>query len=439
MELLFKVLAAPDDVLVALLLAEPPPDLLHRGGGLDIVQVGIEPVAAGAFRRLGGDNLHDGAALQRRVQRNQLAVHFPTDAAVPHIGMDAVGEVYRCGAGRQLFDLALRREDVDVVLEYVGLDRLHELSGSSDHLLLPINQLPEPGHLLLEANVALAALLVAPVGGDAELRCPVHLLGAYLYLQSLAVGSDHRGVERLVHALLGRGDVVVEPARDRVPERVDQAQSVIALRKLVHDDPNGKQVVDVLEVHSPILHLAVNAVNVFRSAADLRPDARLLELVSEDVNGFDDLFFPCPAPSGQHPGDSAVLCGFHVAEGQVLELPLQLPDAQTSGQRGVYLKSLLGYLATLVGRKRGKRPHIVQAVGQLDEHHADVLRHGQQHLAQVLGQRDSVFIFRLADEALLLLDNGPLDSAQLGNTVNQPGDLCPELRVDLPQLDVCVL
>jgi hypothetical protein len=41
----------------------------------------------------------------------------------------------------------------------------------------------------------------------------------------------------------------------------------------------------------------------------------------------------------------------------------------------------------------------VQAVGQLDEHHSDVVDHGEHHLAQVLG----LLLFLVAKSILLIL------------------------------------
>ena len=58
---------------------------------------------------------------QRRVERHQPAVDPRADAAVPDLGVDRVGEVDRRRAGRQRDDLALRREDEDLVLLEVDL------------------------------------------------------------------------------------------------------------------------------------------------------------------------------------------------------------------------------------------------------------------------------------------------------------------------------
>ena len=54
-------------------------------------------------------------------------------------------------------------------------------------------------------------------------------------------------------------------------------------------------------------------------------------------------------------------------------------------------------------------PHVVQAVGQLDQKDPDVLRHGQDQLAEVLG--------------LLGVVRLQLDAGQLGHAIDQPRDL----------------
>src|SRR5207247_1441132 len=83
-------------------------------------------------------------------------------------------------------------------------------------LVAPRQQLAQPGDLLLEGAFTpgrLARLLVAPVRGDAELRLPVHLLGADLLFERSAGGADNRGVQRLVEVSLRPRDVVVSLVR----------------------------------------------------------------------------------------------------------------------------------------------------------------------------------------------------------------------------------
>src|SRR5258705_220069 len=64
-------------------------------------------------------------------------------------------------------------------------------------LVLPFKKAAQPRQLLIEARI-LAAFLVGPVGGDAELGHAVHLVRPDLDLDRLASVGDDRGVERLI-------------------------------------------------------------------------------------------------------------------------------------------------------------------------------------------------------------------------------------------------
>ena len=59
----------------------------------------------------------------------------------------------------------------------------------------------------------------------------------------------------------------------------------------------------------------------------------------------------------------------------------------------------------------------MQAVRELDEHHADVIHHGQHHLAQVLG--------------LLFFAGGKIDGADFGDALHDVGDLLAEFLADI--------
>ncbi len=118
-------------------------------------------------------------------------------------------------------------------------------------------------------------------------------------------------------------------------------------------------------------------------------------------------WMPCLASSAaQHLGDAldvalalgaalrqrllhlGVDVGLQVAEGQVLQLPLDLPDAQAAGQRRVDVQRLARDAPLLLGAHVAQGAHVVQPVGQLDQHHAHIADHGQEHLAQALDLRD---------------------------------------------------
>jgi hypothetical protein len=64
-----------------------------------------------------------------------------------------------------------------------------------------------------------------------------------------------------------------------------------------------------------------------------------------------------------------------------------------------------------------ERAHVVQAVAQLDQEHAQVLRHRHDHLAEALG--------------LAILTRGEVDFAELGDTIDDGRHLLPEAALDL--------
>ena len=124
-------------------------------------------------------------------------------------------------------------------------------------------------------------------------------------------------------------------------------------------------------------------------------------------------------------GERAELLGLELLEGEVLELPLDLPDAEALGQRGVDLHRLAGDTGPLLGRQRGQRTHVVEPIGQLDEDDPDVLGHGQEHLADVLG--------------LLLLMRQGRELGELRHPVDESRDLRAEALLEVCQGEAGVL
>ena len=419
-ELAVEELAAMGDVLVALLALEPLTDLLARvARGHE-----VEPVARRAVRALRRDDLDDVAVLQLVVERHEAVVHLGADAGVADLGVDAVGEVERRGAGRHVLHVALGGEDEDLVLEDVELDALDELGRVGD-VELPLHELADPGQLGVVGAVAARALLVAPVSGDAELADTVHVVGPDLHLERLAVDGHDGGVEALVHVVLGHRDVVVELPGDGPPERVDDAERGVALAHVGDEHAQGVDVVDLAELGALAAHLLVDAVEVLRPAGELGLDARRLEGLVQLVHGSPHVRLAGLAMALELAGELPVGIRVEHLEGEVLELPLDLPDAQALCERRVDLGRLAGDALLLGGRQRPERAHVVEPVGQLDEDDADVLGHGQEHLADVLG--------------LLLLVAQGAELTQLGDAAHEPADIRPEACLDVGERVLGVL
>ncbi|MCY1492451.1 hypothetical protein D9M68_262570 [compost metagenome] len=89
----------------------------------------------------------------------------------------------------------------------------------------------------------------------------------------------------------------------------------------------------------------------------------------------------------QQLGDLLVLHRLQVAEGQVLQLPLDVADAEAVGERRVDVEDFAGDAVALLLVGVLHRADGAGALGQLDQCDAHVVDHRHQHLAQVLHLR----------------------------------------------------
>ncbi len=239
----------------------------------------------------------------------------------------------------------------------------------------------------------------------------VHRQRPDLDLEGLAVDRDDGGVQGLVEVVLGDGDVVVELAGDRAPQRVHDPERRVAVPDLVDEDADGVDVVDLAELRGLALHLLPDAVDVLRAALEVGVDAGGLEPRLELVDRPLDEGLATLAAGVEQLRELAEALRLEGLERQVLQLPLDLPDPEPLGERGVDLEGLARDPELLLRRQAAQGPHVVEAVGELDEDDADVLGHRQEHLPDVLG--------------LLLLVAQRAEPGQLGDAVDEQGDLAP--------------
>jgi hypothetical protein len=124
---------------------------------------------------------------------------------------------------------------------------------------------------------------------------------------------------------------------------------------------------------------------VFRAAADGSVHACCFKLLLQQRADFADVAFPIHAAPRQALGDVVILIRIQLPKGQILQLPLEVPDAEPIGERRKdFLR--LKRQALLFGARQ--LPHVAQpdqCLGQARYDQAWIGGHGQQHLAQGLG------------------------------------------------------
>jgi len=184
-----------------------------------------------------------------------------------------------------------------------------------------------------------------------------------------------------------------------------------------YDEPDGKEIVDLLNAFLLFFHFLMDAVQVFRPAFDLRFNARFNGLVVHFLDDALDVFLAL-APFLGDLFDQIVI-GFviQIPEAQIFQFPFDAVHAEAVRKRRVDLLRFAGGLHLFLLRLELEGPHVVEPVRQLDDDDADVLRHGQQHLAEIL--------------RLFLLLGGIRNFCQFGDAIHQVGDFLAEGFLEL--------
>ncbi len=116
--------------------------------------------------------------------------------------------------------------------------------------------------------------------------------------------------------------------------------------------------------------------------------------------------------------------GLEIAECQILELSADQAHAEPVRDGRVDIERLAGDALLALGREEFERAHVVQAVGELHHHDANVVHHREQHLANVFG----LAIFRREQ----------IEPADFRDAFDQPRDIRPEMLGNFFERDLGV-
>ena len=294
--------------------------------------------------------------------------------------MHGEGEVDRGRSDREGVHLTFRGEHVDLVgvdLEQYRVEELRGVFGFLAHHTELVHG-TQPG--FLGSDPVAQVFLVLPVRRDAVLGPTVHFVGADLQLDGFAPIPEHGGVQGLVHVELRVRDVVLEPARDRLPLGVRHPEHAVTVPHVVHQHPQPDEVVDVCEVTSPDHHLLVDRVEVLGAAVDGRFDLVVRHQLLELRDQVPQVAFPSRCLLRHQIRDLRVDLGFDGLEGQVLQFPLHGVHAQPMGQRGEDVEGFRGDPDLFVGAEKTDGPHVVKTVREFDHQDPHLLGGGHDHL-----------------------------------------------------------
>src|SRR5260221_7655162 len=218
--------------------------------------------------------------------------------------------------------------------------------------------------------------------GNAFLGDAVHLLRADLDFEGLP-GVNHSGMQRLVQIGPRHRDVILEAPGDGPPDVVDDTQRGVTAAVGIRDHSDGQQIVNLVEAALLAHDFAVQRIEALDARLQLRGNAVFHQL---GADGALDLFEKSLV-KGSFVAElllqGEVGVRLQVTEGEVFEFALNDGHSQAVSDRGVNIHRLPGDAQLLGWLQKLQRTHVVQTVGQLHHHHADVLHHGQKHLADV--------------------------------------------------------
>ncbi len=165
---------------------------------------------------------------------------------------------------------------------------------------------------------------------------------------------------------------------------MDDAERRVAVLHVLTDDTQRDEVVDLLELDSLPLELLIDAPQALDAPVNLNNGhLRFLQLHRDGRLELSDESFSRAALRVYSTAQRFIALRFEIAERQLLKLVLDLAHPETVGDRRVDVAGLLCDLDTALVRQMVERPHVMETIRELDEDNADVVDHGEKHLADV--------------------------------------------------------
>ena len=153
----------------------------------------------------------------------------------------------------------------------------------------------------------------------------------------------------------------------------------------VEDDAHSQDVVDLVEGDALGLHLGPHREGSLDACLDVVVEAELVETLSDGSGEVLEGIVEMASHGIETLTDGVILLGVLVAETEILELLLDLVEAEAVCEGGVDVERLASYLVLLVGELRPEGAHVVETVGDFDEDNAYVVAHGEEQFLETLG------------------------------------------------------
>ena len=325
-------------------------------------------------------------------QRHELVVHLGTDTMRAEEGVYLESEVERRTSGRHSLDFALRCEYEYLACEEIELDSVEKVHRIGLRVVKNLLDCRQPVvEFGIVVNVFVVAFLVLPVCCKSLFCHLVHMVGAYLHLNPLALLRHQRHVQSLIAVGFG----MVHPVAQSVGVRlVYLAYCHVYLEAFVDFlrthlrriyNAHSQDVVYLLECDVLVLHLVPDGVGAFDACLEFVLYSHTVESLAYRSGELCEERIALRLCVGELVLDVVVFVGMLILERKVLQFGLYLVQSESVCQWRIDVHGLAGYLVLLVGWLRSECAHVVQTVAYLNKYDAYVVAHGEQKLLEVFG------------------------------------------------------
>src|SRR5262249_62138133 len=212
-----------------------------------------------------------------------------------------------------------RCESVDFFGIEIDLQRAQEIRRIL-HFLLPLHEMSQPGNSLILAIVRdKFAVFVLPMRRDAFLGNLMHLSCSNLHFEGLTAGY-YGSVQRLIHIRPGHRNKIFDPAGDRAPGVVDDAECGVTVLDVVSNNSKGEKIVDLVDRDALLPELQKDRIKPFDARLRKARNVVLLHLVFYDFRDFSKKRFMPSAVLLDDILQLLICLWIEITEGQILKL-----------------------------------------------------------------------------------------------------------------------
>ena len=339
-------------------------------------------------------------------------------------GVDRISKINWCRALGQLDHVPFGGEAEHLIRIHLQLDRFEKFVV----IVLAIKLFRQRGNPLGRVNskgvFGTHAVAVGPMRRHARLGHVMHLAGANLYLDPLAIAPRHRGVDRAITVGFWLADIILEPPRHRAPTLVDGAKRAVAVFLRAGNDAEPINVGEAGKALILLLHLAPDRIGFLRATKDFSLNARLFQLQPHVAGDPVDHIAGFPLQGDKTTDDRLAPFWVQHLKREVFQLLTHPLHPHAACQRRIDVHGLPRLLSLFFRTHGADGPHIMKPVRKLDQNDPKVLGHCHKQFAEV---------FRLLGFARRKLQVG-----QLGDPIDQHRNFLAKAGRDLLKIGLRV-